>query len=38
MQPIGLRGIIAFTVITVVSISFMFLLWFVLRNDRGDRG
>ena len=37
MQPIGLRGIIAFTVIAVVSISFMFLLWFVLRNDRGDQ-
>lgn len=38
MQPIGLRGIIAFTVIAVVSISFCVLLWFVLRNDRGDRG
>lgn len=37
MQQIGLRGIIAFTIIAVVSVSFMFLLWFVLRNDRGDK-
>ena len=37
LPPIGTRGIVALTTIAVVSVSFLFLLWYVLRNDRGDR-
>ncbi len=30
------RSIVAFTIIAVISVCFCFLLWYVLRNDRGD--
>lgn len=31
------RGIIAITILAVISISFMFLVWYVIRNDRRDK-
>lgn len=34
MQPIGTRGIIALTIIAIIGISFAFLVWYVIRNDR----
>ena len=38
MPPLTTRSIIAYTILAVICISFAFLVWWVLRNDRGDRG
>ena len=37
LPPIGTRGIVAFTIIAVIGISFAFLVWYVIRNDRRDQ-
>ena len=35
LPPVGTRGIIAYTILAVICISFAFLVWWVIRHDGG---